>query len=84
MRTVITLALAAALTAPAVSAGPVELPRVTQQASSVSAGAVRCEEDQPCWDCRRMGNRRCGPSKKAAKKYRLAPWSPPSPQRWYV
>lgn len=22
---------------------------------------VRCEEDQPCWDCTTMGNRVCGP-----------------------
>ena len=23
--------------------------------------SVRCEEDQPCWDCHTMGNRVCGP-----------------------
>lgn len=22
---------------------------------------VRCAEDDPCWDCHTMGNRRCGP-----------------------
>ena len=22
-----------------------------------------CEEDEPCWDCRTMGNKICGPSK---------------------
>jgi hypothetical protein len=22
----------------------------------------RCEEDQPCWDCRTMGNHICGPT----------------------
>lgn len=22
--------------------------------------AVHCYEDQPCWDCHTMGNRRCG------------------------
>ena len=23
---------------------------------------ARCEEDEPCWDCRTMGNMKCGPS----------------------
>lgn len=22
--------------------------------------AQRCEEDMPCWDCKKMGNRKCG------------------------
>lgn len=22
---------------------------------------LRCEEDEPCWDCRVLGNRICGP-----------------------
>lgn len=30
---------------------------VTNPTTSV----VRCEEDQPCWDCHEMGNRICGP-----------------------
>lgn len=23
---------------------------------------IRCEEDMPCWDCRTMGNKICGPN----------------------
>lgn len=31
---------------------PVDAPRTP-------APAAHCEEDQPCWDCARMGNHRC-------------------------
>lgn len=29
-----------------------------------TAPKARCEEDQPCWDCKTMGNRMCGPTAK--------------------
>lgn len=31
--------------------------RVVTQTLPLTA---RCQEDDPCWDCKRMGNRRCG------------------------
>ncbi|SFO60754.1 hypothetical protein [Amycolatopsis rubida] len=30
--------------------------------------SVQCNEDEPCWDCRTMGNRRCGPDDTAVKR----------------
>lgn len=33
----------------------------TVPAASASP-AARCQEDAPCWDCRTMGNRVCGPA----------------------
>jgi hypothetical protein len=29
-------------------------------AQPVKAQSQRCEEDMPCWDCKKMGNRKCG------------------------
>ena len=34
------------------------LPRIIDPHTTVNV--VRCEEDQPCWDCTTMGNKICG------------------------
>lgn len=34
--------------------------------AKAKAKAVRCEEDQPCWNCATMGNFICGPTAKGA------------------
>lgn len=40
--------------------------RIVRAVPSLPAGwhwgtPAPCQEDQPCWDCRTMGNRICGP-----------------------
>jgi len=46
------LALSILLGASACPAAPADKPAPTK--------TTRCEEDQPCWDCRTMGNKKCG------------------------
>ena len=36
--------------------------------------ADRCYEDEPCFDCRFMGNRICGPSPKALRNLPRGGW----------
>lgn len=43
----------------------VAVPVTAPTAPAIPAAApapVRCEEDQPCWDCATMGNKICGPA----------------------
>lgn len=41
---------------------PTPTERIIKVASgSTTTSVVRLEEDDPGWDCRSMGNRRCGP-----------------------
>ena len=42
-------------------AGGLVLGPAVHAAPTTSATSAACEEDQPCWDCRTMGNLECGP-----------------------
>jgi len=39
-----------------------------------------CEEDQPCWDCETMGNKKCGPDKPDKPKPPAKPEQPAKPE----
>lgn len=34
---------------------------------------VECEEDEPCWDCRTMGNKICGPDMNLLHRWEYGP-----------
>lgn len=38
-----------------------------QESRQEPAPVAKCEEDEPCWNCHTMGNRRCGPDTAAVK-----------------
>ena len=47
-------------------------PTATPTAKPAAVKAPACEEDQPCWDCKTMGNRVCGPTSPATIPANLA------------
>jgi hypothetical protein len=67
------VALAGAASVGAVrSAGTPPRPAVTVNVGGEIVRDGICDEDEPCWDCRTMGNRVCGPMWRA----------PVTPARW--
>lgn len=49
-------------------------PSVTWNAPSILTEAVRCQEDDPCWQCDSMGNRVCGPKNDAERAEAWKVW----------
>jgi hypothetical protein len=54
-------ALAAALSAATIVTYPAPADEPSRPATATTTTTERIEEDDPRWDCRTMGNRRCGP-----------------------
>jgi hypothetical protein len=58
-------ALALALTSLSACSGTTDVRPSVPVTAQPAAASPRCQEDDPCWDCRAVGNRICGPASDA-------------------